>query len=159
VKRRVLCTAAAVLACVLTAPATAQTAGITVNGDVPKPYVMTAEIFRKLDPTEIAAEGDDGLHWYRAVPLHCFIEEAGIPFGDALRVPQMAWAVIVTGRDGTQVVLSLASLDETFGGGVYLADAVDDRPLGGDYRLVIPADWRPTRWVRQVEKLTVRASP
>ena len=151
--------AAIAAACTVAAPLSAQTKGIVIDGDVPRPYVMTAETFAKLQPVGVPALGDEIVHQYRAVSLHCFLEEAGIQFGDALRVPQMASYVIVEGRDGMQVVLSLASLDEPFGGGVYLADAVDERPLGGDYRLIIPGDARPTRWVRQVVRITVKAAP
>ena len=150
----------AVLFCLtIAAPAAAQ---ITVGGDVPKPYVMTAQVFSTFDLQEIAADNGDGMHWYRGIPLCGVLERAGVVFGDALKGTAMAAYVLVVGADGYRVVLPLASLDDMFGGGIFLVAAMDGALLPdaeGPYRLVIAGDTRTTRWVKQVVKVTVQSPP
>lgn len=140
----------------------AQMGGVAVEGDVPSPWVVTAETFRTLDPVLVAAESEGTVHVYRAVPLHCFLEQAGIPFGEALRGPAFTATVLVEGRDGSRVVFALAALDEAFGGEVYLADQMDGAllsPADGPYRIIVPGDARPARWVRQASRIVLRSEP
>lgn len=153
----------AALSCLaLAAPVAAQAPGIAVGGEVPRPYVMTAQVYATLDIQDVAADNGDGMHWYRAVPLCGVLEQAGVVFGNALQGAAMAAYVLIEGADGYRVVLPLASLDDSFGGGVFIARAMDGSLLSADegpYRLILPADTRTTRWVERVVKVTVQSPP
>jgi hypothetical protein len=68
--------------------------------------------------------------------------------------------VLVTGSDGYRVVFALAELSPDFTDHVILlADTKDGQPLSsreGPFRIVVPGEKRPTRWVRQVSAVEVR---
>jgi len=68
--------------------------------------------------------------------------------------------VLVEAADGYQAAFSLAELDPEFTDRVtLLADTKDGQPLSsreGPFRIIVPNEKRPTRWVRQVKAVTVR---
>ena len=68
--------------------------------------------------------------------------------------------VLVEGTDGYRAAFSLAELDpELIDRVVLLADAKDGQPLPareGPFRIIVPGEKRPARWVRQVKAVTVR---
>ena len=68
--------------------------------------------------------------------------------------------VLVEASDGYRAAFSLAELDpEMTDRVVLLADTKDDQPLSpreGPFRIIVPGEKRPARWVRQVRALTVR---
>jgi hypothetical protein len=70
---------------------------------------------------------------------------------------------VVKGRDGYRAVFSIAELDPAFSGKkVILADRRKDAALDaneGPWRLILEADAKPERSVRQVESVTVVAAP
>ncbi len=80
-----------------------------------------------------------------------------------LRGAQLTRYVQVEGRDGYRVLFALAELDPTLGNRrVFLSDRCDGKPLAnndGPLRLIVPDDVRPTRWLRQVESITVIVAP
>ena len=67
--------------------------------------------------------------------------------------------VLVEAVDGYRVVFSLAELDPTLTDRVILlADTKDGQPLPsreGPFRIIVPGDKLPARWVRQVKSVTV----
>jgi hypothetical protein len=67
---------------------------------------------------------------------------------------------LVDGSDGYRAVFALAELSPDFTDHVILlADTKDGQPLSpreGPYRLVVPGEKHPTRWVRQVIAVEVR---
>ena len=71
--------------------------------------------------------------------------------------------VVVTGRDGYRAVLSIAETDPSFRDApIILADRLKAGPLEpkeGALRLVIDADARPDRGVRDVVSVAVVAAP
>ncbi len=94
---------------------------------------------------------------YEGVPLHELLKKAGIPHGEALRGEFMSLAVLITAADDYQAVFSLAELDPAFLEKTVLrADRLDGKDLGanrGPFRLIIPEEKRPSRWVRQVVRI------
>ncbi|WP_254448541.1 hypothetical protein [Spirosoma rhododendri] len=62
--------------------------------------------------------------------------------------------------DGYEVVFALAELDPDFSTRtILLADSVDGAPLAdgmGPYRVVVPGEKKPARWIRQVTEMAVK---
>ena len=102
--------------------------------------------------------------------LHCegvsratLLRAAGaLPTGP-LRDARLANYVLVSARDGSRAVFSLADLEPTLGNRkVLLVDRCDGKPLDdqdGPLRLIAPDESRPARWVRQVHSITVVTAP
>lgn len=80
---------------------------------------------------------------------------------DSLRGAALATTALATARDGYRVAFSLGELGADLGRTrVLVAIAADGRALGesdGPLRLVVPGDGRQARWVRQLERIVVRA--
>jgi hypothetical protein len=68
--------------------------------------------------------------------------------------------VLVEATDGYRAVFSLAEIDPELTDRVILvADSKDSQPLPpreGSFRIIVPDEKRPARWVRQVRVVTVR---
>ena len=97
------------------------------------------------------------------VPLVNLLRAAdALPTGP-LRDARLANYVLVSARDGSRAVFSLAELEPTLGNHeAVLVDRCDDKPLDdqdGPLRLIAPEESRPARWVRQVQSITVVAAP
>ena len=71
--------------------------------------------------------------------------------------------MLVSARDGQRVVYALAEFEPTLGNRkVLLVDRCDGKPLDendGPLRLIAPEESDPSRWVRQVQSITVVAAP
>ena len=84
----------------------------------------------------------------------------GTPAGEALRGPQLAKTVIVTGADGYKAAFGVAEFDPSFTDRVaILADRKDGSPLtgsAGPFQLVLTGEKKAGRWVRQVVSIEVR---
>lgn len=143
------------LALVLAAPAAAEPVAIRYG----KRAIALATAPEPRERVVMTAHGRT--HAYEGAPLHLVLMRVGAPLGGAMRGEALRHVVIVTGRDGYAAVLSLAEVDPGLGGRrVILADRADGRPLGDDdgpWRLVVEDDRRPTRSVRQVARIEVRA--
>jgi len=100
---------------------------------------------------------------YQGVPLTRLLERVGAPTGKALHGPALRDVVLVTGRDGYAVALSLAETDPAMRkAAILLADRADGQPLAetaGPYRLVVEGDQRAARCVRMVASIAVRTVP
>ena len=96
---------------------------------------------------------------YEGYDLIAVLKAAGVEPTESLRGKQLRTVVIVSASDGYSVVFALAELDPTLGNRqVLLVDREDGQPLpaaDGPWRLVVPSDQRPARWVRQVTGIEV----
>ncbi len=96
---------------------------------------------------------------FEGVPLATLLGMAGVQLGDKLRGPRMTEVLLVEATDGYKVVFALAELNPAFASGeIILADKRDGKPLDtkeGPFRVVVPGDERPARWVRQVTTLKI----
>lgn len=96
-------------------------------------------------------------HW-QGVTLEEVLQHAGAPSGEQLRGHGLGTIVRVTASDHYQVVFSLGELDPMLGNEqVLLADTQDGHPLtkDGPFRLVVPGDKRPARWIHNVTTIEV----
>jgi len=102
---------------------------------------------------------DGKAHDYEGVSLHDVLAEHGAPAGKDFRGKELADYVLLEASDGYRVILALAEIDPDLGGAqAIIADKVDGAPLGphdGPYRLVVPNDKRPARWIRMLTSITV----
>ncbi|MBV7530512.1 molybdopterin-dependent oxidoreductase [Chitinophaga sp. sic0106] len=146
---------------VTTATAVAQTATITVDGEVTTPLKLsTADISNMKKTTLQATDRDGKAHAYSGVPVTDILRLAGVTLGPRLRGENMAKYLLVKSGDGYEVLFSLAELDSSFTDRVViLADQVDGKPLPegkGPFRLVVPGEKKPARWIWEVTGMTVR---
>jgi DMSO/TMAO reductase YedYZ molybdopterin-dependent catalytic subunit len=86
-----------------------------------------------------------------------------VPAGEDLRGPELRKYILISAKDGYQVILALAETDPTVQSNqILVADALDGKPLddkNGPLKLIVPEDLRPARWVRMVTKISVRRAP
>ena len=98
---------------------------------------------------------------YEGVLLEELLRKAGVPHGEQLHGPLMATYVVAEAEDGYRVTFSVAELDSgILDSQVLVADTMDSGPIGpkfGPFRLVVPHDKRPARWVRMLKSITVVA--
>ena len=100
---------------------------------------------------------------YEGYDLRAVLAAAGLPPVNSLRGKSLRQIVRVHATDGYEVAFALAELDPSLGNRhVVLADRQDGAPLpdgDGPWRLVVPDDGRPARWIRQVDAITAEDIP
>jgi hypothetical protein len=147
------------VALVLT-PVAALAQALTVTNAEGKATVLSPEALAALPRAEARLGGKAV---YEGVSLSAVLREAGVPQGPRLHGKPMQAFVVVTGRDGYRAVLSIAETDPSFRDApIILADRLKAGPLDpkeGALRLVIDADARPDRGVRDVVSVAVVAAP
>lgn len=148
------------VAWLVSAQATAFSQILEVGGVVEKPVKLSMADLELLPHVSVQATDHDGVKATWSGPLlHQVLQQAGVPFGDQLRGKALSLYVLVTAADGYQVVLALPELDpRCTDDPVILALKKEDAALDaaqGPFRLVLPKERRPVRWVRQVVKLQV----
>jgi DMSO/TMAO reductase YedYZ molybdopterin-dependent catalytic subunit len=135
-------------------------AAIRISGAVQRPLTVSAADLEAMPRRTVrAAEHDQPASTYDGVALRDVLARAGVAFGPALRGPALATYVLCTAADGYQVVFALAELDSAFSDRtIIVADHRDGKSLdshAGPFRVVVPGDARPARWIRQLTELTV----
>lgn len=131
----------------------------------PSPVVVPLDAATRAPLTRhrVDAVGPEGTQQCEGVSLAPLLQVAGAMPDAALGSAHLDRYVRIDSRDGGRVVLSLGELDPTLGGrAVYLVDRCDDVPLDaveGPLRLLVPADARPTRRLRAIERILVIAAP
>jgi len=87
----------------------------------------------------------------------------GAASGEALRGKSLALYARISAADGYRAVFALAELDPAFRTDVAIVTAsCDGHALDakdGPFRLVVPGEKRPARWVRQVTAIDLLRSP
>jgi DMSO/TMAO reductase YedYZ molybdopterin-dependent catalytic subunit len=156
-RRTLLVVAASLL---IVASAAAQQNTLRIGGMVAHPQVLTAAEIASLPHQTISASAHNQKGDYSGVPLTELLKRAGVASGEALRGPELAKYVVVTGADGYRAVFALAELDSAFTDRVVLlVDSRDGKPLpdnAAPFQLIVPGEKRPARWVRQVVSIDVR---
>jgi DMSO/TMAO reductase YedYZ molybdopterin-dependent catalytic subunit len=138
----------------------ASAATISITGDVPHPLTLSAtDIAAMPRRTVQAAEHGQAASTYEGVALSDILTRAGVAFGSALHGPALATYVLCSAADGYHVVFTLAELDSAFSDRpIIVVDRKDGRPLeanAGPFRIVVPGDARPARWIRQLTGIAV----
>jgi hypothetical protein len=107
-----------------------------------------------------AKEHENPAATYEGVTLGAILERAGVPRGEKLRGPGLRAIVIITATDGYQVVFTIAETDSAFNDRlILLADKKDGKPLPdkeGPFRIVVPSEKRPARWIRNVKTIVIK---
>lgn len=134
---------------------------LTVSGEVTTPLTLQAADLSAMPHVDLTAKERDGKeHRYRGIPLIELLRKAGATTGPDLRGENLTKYVLVRAIDGYEVVFALAELDPEFAmRTVLLADQVDGAPLPtgtGPYRVVVPDEKKPARWIREVKAIEVR---
>ena len=113
----------------------------------------------KLSAKEVDASDHQTEHHYSGVLVRDILGLVGAPLGDSLRGKALTLVVRITGADNYAVVFALAEFDSGFSDRtIILADQQDKQPLpdnAAPFRIVIPGDTHPARWVRQVKSIEI----
>lgn len=149
-----------VAAALAVAPVAALAQTLTVTNAEGRVITFTAETLAALPQGEATLGGKAV---YVGAGLSAVLREAGVPQGPRLHGKPMQAFIVVTGKDGYRAVLSIAETDPSFRDApIILADRMKTGPLTaeeGPLRLIIDADARPDRGVRQVESIKVVIAP
>lgn len=112
-----------------------------------------------LPPKQVDARAHGDRATWAGVALSDVLARYGVVHGEALRGKALTGTVRVRARDGYVVVFSLGELDPALGDTrVLLVNRRNGQPLDaklGPWRLVVPDDRRPARWVRNVSAIDV----
>jgi hypothetical protein len=123
------------------------------------PLELTAADLDKMPRATAALTADGNTTTYDGVLLYDILTKAGWQFGRGMTGKGMASYLIVTARDGYQVVFALAEIDPMFAGAkVIVADKADGAALPGPqlpFRLVAPGDKMHARSIYSVVKIEV----
>ena len=138
---------------------------LDLRGDLPNPRRIDASELHKLpraearttDPHNPAKE-----IVYSGTPLVELLKAGGLLLDSGMAGIRetVTMTVLVEATDGYRAVFSLAELDpELTDRVIILADSKDSQPpppREGPFRIVVPGEKRPARWVRQVKAITLR---
>lgn len=134
---------------------------VSIAGEVAKPLTLQAADLKAMPHTDVTVMDRDGKeHNYGGVPLVDLLRQAGATLGGDLRGKNLTKYVLIKAADGYEVVFALAEIDPEFTTRtIILADSVDGAPLAkgiGPYRIVVPGEKKPARWIREVTSIDVR---
>jgi DMSO/TMAO reductase YedYZ molybdopterin-dependent catalytic subunit len=135
---------------------------LEVVNDAGKTFTFTLADLAKLPQKEIDAtdhKGDKAK--YAGVLLANVLRQADVSLGASLKGKLLVNFLVVEAADKYRVVFSLPELDpEWTDKPVLLATTRNGEPLDaahGPLQIVVPAEKRHSRWVKQVARLTVRS--
>src|SRR5579871_3441324 len=132
---------------------------LTIQNDDGKQTVLARADLEALPHVKLQASAHDVSATFEGVALKSALEKAGVTFGETLRGKRLASCLLVQASDGYRVVIALPEMDPAFTDKqVLLAFLKDGKPLDdkeGPYRIVIPDEKRPARWIRQVTMLKI----
>jgi DMSO/TMAO reductase YedYZ molybdopterin-dependent catalytic subunit len=136
---------------------------LRVGDEAGKVVPLPAKEWAKLPREKVEVKGKEGqAATYEGVPLAEVLRFAGLSFDKHPR-DRAASYILVEGSDGYRAVLALAEVDPKVSDrAVLLADRLDGKPLpegAGPFRLVVPGDKVPSRWVKQVVRVGVYRHP
>lgn len=134
---------------------------LTISGEVTKPLNLQAADLKAMPHREATANDRDGKeHQYAGIPLIDLLKQAGATVGGEIRGENLMKYVVIKAIDGYEVLFALPELDPDFTTRtILLADRVDGAPLPtgvGPYRIIVPGEKKPARWIREVKAIEVR---
>lgn len=155
---------AVVSLCVLACVGAAQRAPSGVStleliGPAGQQRVLTVADLAARPSSEVEVSSHNVRGRYRGTPLGALIALVGAPHGDSLRGRALAQSIVVEGSDAYRVVFAPAELDTGFTDkSILVTYAKNGAPLDsaeGPFRLIVPGERRPARWVRGVVRIRV----
>jgi DMSO/TMAO reductase YedYZ molybdopterin-dependent catalytic subunit len=140
----------------------AASAGLTIDGSVRNPQIMTVEDIRDLPATRVnvtyqTREGEATAS-FTGVLVWTLLDRAG-GINEAESRADIRGTLMITGRDGYAVALSVGEIDPKLAAEpAIIAYLRDDQPLdsGDALQLVMPWDRHATRNVRDVVRIEVK---
>ncbi len=136
---------------------------LTIQNEDGKQTVLSRGDLEALPHVKVQATAHDVSATFEGVALKAVLEKAGVGFGEALRGKRLASCLLVEAADGYKVVIALPEMDPEFTNKqIVLAFLKDGKPMDskeGPYRIVIPDEKRPARWIRQVTTLRILDVP
>ena len=171
---RLLVAAATLLLMVLAAPGAALVSAqatpttddaIVITGTVKTSGPLTVADLQALpnDTVDVTftAAGEPQKHTFVGTPLLGVLDLVGLDLPEGAKNPLLSHYLVVTAKDGYQVVISGGELDPAFGNTeMYLAWEQDGSALTGDdgpIRLVVPGDTKGGRYVSGIVSIEVLA--
>ncbi|MGE0442351.1 MAG: hypothetical protein AB7S39_17860 [Gemmatimonadales bacterium] len=143
-------------------PAAAAGQTLTIAGPADTVTVTASQLAALPRETVRARIHEDPERAWTGVQLHQLIKLVKYPI-DSLRGRRLSDVLVAEAADGYRAIFSLAELAPDLGGrGALLVDRADGAPLpatDGPFRLLVPYETRPTRWVRQVVRLRIVSIP
>ena len=138
-------------------------ASLTVTGEDGKARRFDQGELAKLPQHAVHAEAHGKAVECSGPNLIDVVGTVGAASGEALRGRNLALYVRISAADGYRAVFALAELDPGFRSDVPIITAMcDGKPLeakDGPFRLVVPGEKRPARWVRQVTAIDLLRAP
>lgn len=139
------------------------TSTISIGGEVLRPITMSVKDLDKFPHVELKAKDRTGKeHTYKGTMLASVLDSAGATLGADLRGEHLLKYVSIKAGDGYEVLFSLAEVDPEFSSQqVLLATMVDGKPLPngeGPFRIVVPEEKKPTRWIRNITSIQVKSA-
>jgi hypothetical protein len=133
---------------------------LSVRGEVANHFQLNSSDLAGMARRSVKAKDQQGHEFvFEGVLVADVLKKAGVRQGTELRGEFLSFYLLVEAADGYRVIFSLPELDEAFTDRlVLLADRKDGKPLNereGPFRIIVPDEKRPARWVRQVVALTV----
>lgn len=136
----------------------AQTLTVVVPPD--RSLKLSATDLAKMPRTMITVTEHNKERKFEGVLLRDLLKSAGAPLGDKLKGENTPAYVYLTAKDGYHASLALIEVEPLFQQNeILVADAVGGEPLSaeqGPFRLIVPEDKKPARWIRMLEKIEVR---
>ena len=144
-------------------PSANKAAAISVSVEGSAPQQLDLIALAKLPQHKVRAEAQGKTIACEGPALIDVLAAAGAPSGEKLRGKNLALYVRISAADGYRAVFALAELDPGFRDDVAIVTGhCDGAPLDakdGPFRLVVPGEKRPARWVRQVTAIDVLRAP
>ena len=138
-----------------------QTAKLSISGAGIHPLEVTRADLAKMPRLAVDVKDPHSgqARHYEGVRLSDLLNKTGVPLGDKLKGSALATYVLARATDGYAVVFSLAELDPAMNDNqIMVADTVGGKPLDdheGPFRVVVPGEKRPARWIRMVTSFEV----
>lgn len=134
---------------------------LKISGEVATPLALQASDIAGFPHVQVKAEDRDGkIHTYDGVPVFELLKKAGVTLGGQLRGENLVKYALVRAADGYEVLFALPELDPDYSARtIILADKADGAalPAGtGPYRIVVPEEKKPARWIREVREIEIK---
>ncbi len=139
----------------------AQVAKIRISGSGIEPVELTAADLAKLPrlAVDVREPHTGEMQHYEGVRHSDLLQKAAVQLGEKLRGQALGTYVVARASDGCAVVYSLAEADPAMTDNqIMVADSMNGKALAlkqGHFRVVVPGDKRPDRWVRMVSEFEV----
>src|SRR6201997_529409 len=132
---------------------------LSIQHEDGKPTILLRADLEALPHVKLKASAHDVSATFEGVTLKSVLEKAGVGFGETLRGKRLASCLVAEAAEGYRVVIALPEMDPAFTDKqIVLAFLKDGKPLDekeGPYRIVIPDEKRPARWIRQLTVLKI----